>query len=82
FIHSGALPVPAAFTLIWALKESCLKALGTGLRDDLPGIDLAAFLVPAETEPRIFSFNGHIFQAFFHKTYAVSVCENQHRRQS
>ena len=65
----------AAFTLIWALKESYLKALGTGLRDDLPDIDLAPFVASVEAAPWTFVFDGHLFQAFFHKTYAVSVCE-------
>ena len=65
----------AAFTLIWTLKESYLKALGTGLCDGLPGIDLAAFVVASAAEPLIFSFDGHLFHAFFHKNYAVSVCE-------
>ncbi|MCL2011125.1 MAG: 4'-phosphopantetheinyl transferase superfamily protein [Synergistaceae bacterium] len=75
FVRGGFLPAPAAFALIWTLKESYLKALGTGLCDDLPGIDLAAFVVSTDAEPWIFSFNGHLFRAFFHNEYAVSVCE-------
>jgi 4'-phosphopantetheinyl transferase len=71
-----ALPIPAAFTLIWTLKESYLKALGTGLIDDLPGIDLAPFVMSADGGLSwAFSFNGHLFRAFFRKEYAVSVCE-------
>ena len=75
-VRGGAfLSASAAFTLIWTLKESYLKALGTGLRDDLPGIDLAPFIVSAGAEPWEFFFDGHLFQAFFHGEYSVSVCE-------
>lgn len=71
----GGLSVPAAFTLLWTLKESYLKALGVGLIDDLPGLDLASFLVGSDGPERTFAYSGHCFKAFFRRSHAVAVCE-------
>ena len=75
FLSRGALPLPAAFTLLWTLKESFLKASGVGI-DDLPACP--------EFSPYIrkgvswtFSVAGHDFYAMLQGEYAISLCMRQ-----
>ena len=75
FVRASGDLLSAAFTLIWTLKESYLKALGTGLCDGLPGVDLSPFLTSDPAATLEFSFNAHFFRAFLHKEHAVSICE-------
>ncbi|MCL2831154.1 MAG: 4'-phosphopantetheinyl transferase superfamily protein [Betaproteobacteria bacterium] len=68
---SAGLSPAAAFTLLWTLKESWLKARGQGLEENLPGIDFSPFL----SRPSAFTAKAHRFQSFFRDDYAISVCE-------
>ncbi len=56
------------FTKLWALKESYVKCIGTGIWDNLSQIDFSDFV--GENQ----KCHGHYFTVKEEKDYCVSVC--------
>ena len=56
------------FTAFWALKESYVKCLGTGLDDDLPQLDFSAM---QENQGQLY---GHSFQVWEKNGYMLAEC--------
>lgn len=61
-----------AFFTLWTLKESYLKAIGTGFADNAKTVEFISIENPIKADKKDFGFFTECFDG-----YVISVCENK-----
>lgn len=65
-----AADADTAFFTLWTLKESYLKAIGTGFADNAKEVEFTSYENPVTSNKADFSFFSNVVDG-----YAISVCE-------